>query len=143
MRKAPHYRGEAQSQHWFFSFQSPSRGLASKRSGPCCAPSSRRRGLRINSLPRRRESSLTPSRLLSHAEPLRWVRHGVPLSPSPAHRLSSNSVMSSGMPFTLSMNRSIFLRSCCPAPFVRVWSGECAGHAGLFHISLLYHYFLL
>ena len=38
MRKAPHYRGEAQSQHWFFSFQSPSRRSASKRSGPYCAP---------------------------------------------------------------------------------------------------------
>ena len=93
-----------------FRLQSPSRTSAGTRSGPCCAPSSRRRGLRINSLPRRRESSLTPSLLLSHAEPLRWVRHGVPLSPSPANRLSSNSVMSSGRSFTLSMNRSIFLR---------------------------------
>ena len=85
----------------FFTLQSPSHTSAGTRSGPCCAPSSRRRGLRIDSLPRRRESSITPSLLLSHVEPLRWVRHGFPSSPSQAHmcdegaihsRLSSNSV---------------------------------------------------
>ena len=34
------------------------RTSAGTRSGPCCEPSSRRRGLRIDSLPRRRESGL-------------------------------------------------------------------------------------
>ena len=36
MRKAPHYKGEAQSQHCFFKLQSPSRRSASRRSAPCC-----------------------------------------------------------------------------------------------------------
>lgn len=40
----------------------------------------------------------------------------VMLSTSPAHRLSSNSVMSSGRSFTVSMNRSIFLRR------IMIWS---------------------
>ena len=41
---------------------------------------------------------------------IRSLLYTVMLSTSPAHRLSSNSVMSSGRSFTLSMKRSIFLR---------------------------------
>ena len=74
---------------------------------------------------------------------IRSLAYTVMLSTSAAHRLSSNPVMSFGRSLMLSMNRSIFLRSCCPLPSSECGAGECEGRAALFHISLLYHYFLL
>ena len=51
---------------------------------------------------------------------LAWT---VMLSTSAAHRLASNSVMSSGRPFTLSMKRSIFLCNQ-PLPHQSAQAGE-------------------
>ena len=106
--------------------------------------------LQMRKAPHYRGETLLPQRFYTSIsipqvsrKTIRSLLCTVMLSTSPAHRLSSNSVMSSGSSFTLSMNRSIFLRSCCPLPSSECGAGECAGRAALFHISLLYHYFLL
>ena len=106
--------------------------------------------LQMRKAPHYRGETLLPQRFYTSIsipqvsrKTIRSLLCTVMLSTSPAHRLSSNSVMSSGSSCTLSMNRSIFLRSCCPLPSSECGAGECEGRAALFHISLLYHYFLL